>query len=162
MDLYIIRHGLAGQHGDYADDTQRPLTDEGKRKTRQVAKRLYELGLRFDLMLTSPLLRASQTAETLQSEKLTKQLETVDYLAPGGDIQPFLSWLETQRSIDKTLAIVGHEPSLSGWAELLIWGEVRQTIVLKKAGAIGVSIPDRGAIRACCQLFWLTPPKFLL
>lgn len=162
MDLYIIRHGLAGQHGDYADDTQRPLTDEGKTKTRQVAKRLQELGLRFDRMLTSPLVRASQTAEILQSEKLTKQLETVDYLAPGGDIKAFLPTLEAWRSSDKTLAIVGHEPSLSGWAELLIWGEVRQKIVLKKAGAIGLLIPDQGAILARCQLFWLTPPRFLL
>ena len=61
--LYLIRHGIAEEHGTYEDDTQRPLTDEGRKKTKQVAKRLYDLGLRFDLLQTSPLVRAQQTAD---------------------------------------------------------------------------------------------------
>lgn len=162
MDLYLVRHGLAGQHGDYANDDERPLTDEGKRKTRQIAKRLHELGLKFSLILSSPLVRATQTAEILQAEKLGKSLEIVDYLAPGGDMQSWLSWLATWSTPDKTLALVGHEPDLSAWAELLVWGEVREKIVLKKAGTIGLSLPDEGTPIARSQLFWLTPPKFLL
>ncbi|MER3478597.1 MAG: phosphohistidine phosphatase SixA, partial [Leptolyngbya sp. ERB_1_2] len=58
MKLYLIRHGLAGQHGDHANDDERPLITEGKRKTEQVAKRLRSLELQFDLILTSPLTRA--------------------------------------------------------------------------------------------------------
>ncbi|NDJ17422.1 phosphohistidine phosphatase SixA [Myxacorys almedinensis] len=162
MDLYFIRHGLAGQHGDYANDRERPLTDEGKRKTRQVAQQLHGLGLRFDLILTSPLARAKQTAEILRAEGLGKQLEEAEYLAPGGDLQPWLNWLGTWRSPDKVLALVGHEPDLSTWAELLVWGNAHGNLVLKKAGAIAVTIPDSGSPIATSRLFWLTSPRFLL
>ncbi|BAU11994.1 phosphohistidine phosphatase, SixA [Leptolyngbya sp. NIES-3755] len=162
MKLYMIRHGLAGQHGDYPNDDERPLTSEGKRKTEQVAKRLRELGLKFDLILTSPLVRAKQTAEILEAAHLTDDLKVEGYLAPSGDIQTWLSWLESWRNPEKTLALVGHEPGLSNWTELLIWGSVRDRIILKKAGAIGIEVPDGGTILANCQLFWLTPPKFLL
>ena len=162
MHVYFIRHGLAGQHGDYSNDDERPLTDEGNRKTRQIAKRFYELGLRFDLILTSPLVRAKQTAEILESEKLGKSLEVADYLAPGGQIQAWLSWLESWRAPDRTLALVGHEPNLSRWAEQLVWGEVRDKFILKKAGAIALLLPDSGSAIANSQLFWLTPPKLLL
>lgn len=162
MKLYIIRHGLAGQHGNYPNDDERPLTSEGKRKTEQVAKRLQVLGLRFDLILTSPLTRAKQTAEILKAAHLSDALEVEGYLAPGGDIQTWLAWFESWRAPEKTLALVGHEPDLSSWAETLIWGEVRDRIILKKAGAIGLEVPDTGSTIASSQLFWLTPPKFLL
>jgi phosphohistidine phosphatase len=162
MDLYLIRHGLASQRGDYANDDERPLTDEGKQKTRQVAKRLHELGLRFDLILTSPLVRATQTAEILQSSKLSKKLEITDCLAPGGNIHDWLSWLDTWKAPDKTLCLVGHEPDLSAWAEQLIWGDVRGKLILKKAGAIGLLLPNTDKPIGSSQLFWLSPPRFLL
>ncbi|MGV0024987.1 phosphohistidine phosphatase SixA [Phormidesmis priestleyi] len=162
FNLYLIRHGLAGQHGDYEDDRQRPLTDEGKRKTRQVAKRMHELEIQFDLILTSPLVRARQTAEILKEAGLGKPLEEAAYLAPGGDVQTWLDWLEGWKNADKSLALVGHEPTLSTWAELLIWGKTGDKIVLKKAGAIGLTVPLSGKAIANCQLFWLTPPKFVL
>ncbi len=162
MELYLIRHGLAGQHGDYPNDDDRPLTQEGKRKTEHVAKRLLALGLQFDLILTSPLMRARQTAEIFKATHLGVALEVAGYLAPGGDLQSWHTWLEAWRTPGKTLALVGHEPDLSGWAELLIWGEVRDRIILKKAGAIGLVLPDTGSAISNSQLFWLTPPKFLL
>jgi len=162
MKLYLIRHGLAGQHGDYANDDDRPLTTEGKRKTEQVAKRLRSLELQFDLILTSPLTRAKQTAEILKGAHLSDVLDVAGYLAPGGDIQCWHTWLEAWRTPEKSLALVGHEPDLSRWAELLIWGEVRDRILLKKAGTIGLDVPDSGSAISNSQLFWLTPPKFLL
>lgn len=159
-ELYMIRHGLAGEQGSYADDNQRPLTDEGKRKTQQIAQRLYALDLRFNLILTSPLVRARQTAEILRAVGLSKHLEVSEFLAPNGDFEGWIAWFQ-QWQQSGSLAIVGHEPSLSQWAERLIWGEVRQRLMLKKAGAIGLRVPDGGAIGQS-QLFWLTPPKLLL
>ena len=161
MDLYLIRHGLAGQHGDYVNDAERPLTDEGKRKTRQVARQLHQLGLTFDLILTSPLVRAKQTAEILQTEGLG-QLEEAEYLAPGGELQPWLDWLGTWRAANKVLALVGHEPNLSNWAELLVWGNAHGSLVLKKAGALAITMPDSGTPIGTSRLFWLTPPRFLV
>lgn len=163
LELYIIRHGLAGEHGSYADDTQRPLTEEGHRKTKQIAKRLDALDLRFELILTSPLVRAKQTAEILQSVGLGKQLQESPDLAPGGDIQHWLAWLAQWRGEEhRSLAIVGHEPDLSQWAETLVWGEARQKLRLKKAGTIGLLLPAEGSPVGQSQLFWLTPPRFLL
>ncbi|MBE9012848.1 phosphohistidine phosphatase SixA, partial [Pseudanabaenaceae cyanobacterium LEGE 13415] len=127
-----------------------------------VARRLRQLGLKFDLILTSPLIRAKQTAEILKAAHLSDALQIEGYLAPSGDIQTWLTWFESWRSSDKTLALVGHEPDLGNWAELLIWGTIRDRILLKKAGAIGIEVPDNGTILANCQLFWLTPPRFLL
>lgn len=162
MELYLIRHGLAGQHGDYPNDDERPLTNEGKRKTEHVARRFQSLGLQFNLILTSPLIRAKQTAEILKAAHLSDELEIAGYLAPGGDIQSWHTWLEAWRTPEKSLALVGHEPDLSGWAEVLIWGEVRDRLVLKKAGAIGLALPDTGSAISNSQLFWLTPPRLLL
>lgn len=162
-ELYIIRHGLAGEHGSYANDNERPLTEEGQRKTQKIAKRLHDLGLRFDLILTSPLVRAQQTAEILQVAKLSKTLEESAYLAPGGDFDGWLDWYDQwRRSPDQVLAIVGHEPDLSRWAELLVWGKSEQRFVLKKAGVIGLLLPEAGSPVGKSELFWLTPPKFLL
>ncbi|NJK53947.1 MAG: phosphohistidine phosphatase SixA [Leptolyngbyaceae cyanobacterium SU_3_3] len=162
FNLYLIRHGLAGQHGDYENDFDRPLTDEGQRKTRQVAKRLHDLHVQFDLILTSPLVRAQQTAEILQAAKLSHHLEVATYLAPGGDMQAWLDWLATWSAANKSLALVGHEPILSTWAERLIWGKAQGRLVLKKAGTIGLTVPTSGAVVGTCELFWLTSPKLLL
>jgi len=163
MELYLVRHGLAGQHGDYVDDTQRPLTEEGRRKTRSIAQGLHQLGLRFDLLLTSPLVRARQTAEILQSEGLSKTLEQSDHLAPDGKLENWLDWLAKGGFVgDRSLALVGHEPNLSSWAEMLVWGESRGAIVLKKAGIIGLRLTQAGSPLGKSELFWLTPPKLFL
>lgn len=163
IELYIIRHGLAGERGTYANDDERPLTEEGIRRTRRVAKRLSELSLRFDLILTSPLARARQTADILQTYRLGVQLETFDPLAPGGDVNLWLSWLQQWRQSGKTcLALVGHEPDLGEWTEMLLWGNIRHSLVIKKAGVIGLLLPDSESPVGHSQLFWFTPPRLLL
>lgn len=161
VTLYLIRHGLAGEHGSYANDDERPLTDEGKRKTRQVAKRLYTLELQFHLIMTSPLVRAHQTADLLLEAKLSQALQVSSQLAPSGSLDQWLDWLQRERSPDvTTLALVGHEPNLSTWAETLLWGEARGALSLKKAGVIGLMLPEQSPV-GNSTLFWLTPPRFL-
>jgi phosphohistidine phosphatase len=162
-ELYLIRHGLAGESGSYADDTQRPLTEEGQQKTHVIAKRLLQLQLQFDLILTSPLVRARQTAEILQEVGLGTQLEASSYLSPGGDFEGWLNWLKDWRKSNNTaLALVGHEPDLSHWAEQLVWGKATGRLVLKKAGVIGINLPNSSNPIGKSELFWLTPPRLLL
>ncbi len=164
MELYLIRHGLAAERGTYATDEERPLTEEGLRKTKRVAKQLSALKIKFDLIQTSPLVRAEQTAKILQEADLCPHVEESVYLAPGGDFQAWLEWLwhwQTEQKGDR-LAIVGHEPDLGEWAEQLIWGEARQRLIVKKAGIIGIEVPDDRSPMGQCHLFWLTPPRFLL
>jgi phosphohistidine phosphatase len=165
IELYIIRHGLAGEHGTYANDHDRPLTDEGRAKTKRVAQRLKDLGIRFDLMQTSPLVRAQQTAELLQG--LSDRLEVCADLAPGGNFDAWITGLAQWRQVGRRqagtqLAIVGHEPALSEWAERLLWGSVRHQLILKKAGVIGLLLPEKESPIGRSQLFWFTPPKYLL
>ncbi len=162
FEVYLVRHGLAGEHGSYAPDQARPLTAEGEKKTRQVAKQLRQLDVKFDRILTSPLVRAKQTAEILLDVGLGKHLESADFLAPTGDIHNWVKWLQTwERSPHSTLALVGHEPCLSQWAETLIWGQFKGAIALKKAGIIGLSLPLEGSPIGHSSLFWLTPPRLL-
>lgn len=163
IELYIIRHGLAGERGTYENDDERPLTEEGRDRTRKVAKRLHALELQFDLVLTSPLVRAKQTADILQSVNLCSQVEISPNLAPEGQFKDWLVWLDRWRlSGGKSLAIVGHEPDLSQWAEQLLWGTIKDRLILKKAGIIGLLLPSSGSPVEQSQLFWLCPPRFLL
>jgi phosphohistidine phosphatase len=191
-ELYLIRHGIAGEADSQVNDAERQLTAKGHQKTKVVALRLYEIGVRFDLILTSPLVRSRQTADILYSVGLSSRIEESPYLAPGGDFSAWLSWLEkwrdtpteslgeltsqrlryphdlklskkgneSQRALIQ-LALVGHQPDLGNWAEILLWGDAKQKIILKKAGVIGLTIPATTTPVAQSQLFLLTSPKRL-
>lgn len=163
IELYLIRHGLAGEHGSYANDGDRPLTEEGHRKTQQVAERLRSLELHVDLILTSPLVRARQTAEILYTAGFSQQLEESPHLAPTGKFNDWLLWFDQWRqSSGARLALVGHEPDLSTWAEQLIWGSAKHHLILKKAGVVGLLLPPSGSPVGASELFWFTPPRFLV
>ncbi|HIK07535.1 MAG TPA: phosphohistidine phosphatase SixA [Trichormus sp. M33_DOE_039] len=164
MELYLIRHGIAEEQQATIKDEERPLIKEGRQKTEKVAQRLQKLGLQFDLIVTSPLVRARQTAEILLETGLSSQLEESNHLAPHGHISSWLDfWLQPKNFTQNTqLALVGHEPCLSNWAEILLWGEVKGGLVLKKAGMIGVKLPENGSPVGRSQMFWLTPPRYLL
>lgn len=161
--LYLIRHAIAEDSDQYSYDSDRPLTSKGQKRTQQIARRLRTLDLTFDLIQSSPLVRAYQTAEILKSEGLSHNLEKSTNLAPLGDLNQWLAWLENWRqSGGAFLALVGHQPDLGDWAECLVWGETRQTLVLKKAGIIGLTLPASGPPVNNSLLFWLTSPKLLL
>lgn len=163
MELYLIRHGIAQERTSDRPDEMRSLTAQGREKTRQVAKKLYLLGLRFDAILTSPLVRSRQTAEILVESQLSSQWQQSQYLAPEGNISVWLDWLEQQQYPHSTkLAIVGHEPNLGQWASMLIGNQTPGALVLKKVGIIGLTLPETGSPLARSHMFWLTPPKFLL
>lgn len=163
IDVYLIRHGIAADPADYQQDRDRPLVAKGRKKTAAVAQRLREIGLHFDEMLTSPLVRAQQTAEILLERGLTSQLTVTESLSPDGEFQDWLDWLKTWQSPEhRTVALVGHQPDLGQWAERLIWGDAQQKLVLKKAGIIGVTVPDNIDPVGNSVLFWLTPPRYLM
>lgn len=163
MQLYIIRHGIAAEKTEYKNDEERPLIDKGRQKTEKVAQRLLEIGIHFDLMLTSPLVRAKQTAEILQKNGLSDELQEFSALAPDGNIQEWVNWwLESSYNLEEScLALVGHEPDLGHWAETLIWGQPHDKLVLKKSGVIGLELPVGSDPIGKSNLFLLTSPKWL-
>ena len=161
--VYFIRHGIAAERGTYLDDDQRPLIEKGVRKTRNIAQRLASMGLRFDTLLTSPLVRAIQTAEILCQANLAADYEIFKPLSPGGDLHDWLDWLGTWQSMGHpNLALVGHEPDLSQWAQKLVQGRINDRWILKKAGIIGITVPEARSAIDHSQLFWLAPPRLVL
>jgi phosphohistidine phosphatase len=163
MEIYLIRHGIALERGVLAQDEDRPLTNKGTEKTIQVARRLAQQGLQFDLICHSPLLRAQQTAEILKAENLGDRLWETTTLAPDGNIQ---DWIEQWRQLsiaeeNTRVALVGHQPNLGLWAEQWVWGQESNKIVLKKAGIIGIDFSDRSLKLGSGELFVLVSPKWL-
>ncbi len=183
LELYLIRHGIAAERDTYAEDADRPLTELGRHKTQAVAERLRQLDCHWDALWSSPLVRARQTAEILQAAGLVEQWAIDPALSPDCPIEPWLAGLDRWRQAHPTpppdrasyrLALVGHEPTLSQWATQLLGlpraiedalspvNETRDTIVLKKAGIIGLILPPVGSPLGRSQLFWLTPPRLFL
>jgi phosphohistidine phosphatase len=163
-ELYFIRHGIAAERGTYDNDDERPLTEKGQLRTKAVALRLLELGCRVELLLTSPLVRAQQTTHILLEAGIAPTHETVDTLAPSGKLADWVPWLghwQIQYPVSR-LALVGHEPNLSEWAQQLVAGHDRDRWELKKAGVIGVRVPSAETAIGKGELFWLTPPRLLL
>jgi phosphohistidine phosphatase len=157
MKLYFLRHGLAGDRGEWqGDDAKRPLTTEGKDKMKRAAVMIRKLGIKPDLIITSPLVRALQTAEVVAKElDLKDALLTDARLSPGFDV---LKLIDVIRAHPKANAIifVGHEPDFSATVGKLIGGG---TIEFKKGALALVELPDPAKLKG--TLAWLLPPRIL-
>lgn len=167
-EAYFIRHGIAVDRSGERADEARFLTPKGIEKTQQVAQRLLDQGLQFNALLTSPLVRAQQTAEILHSVGLSAQIEECLSLSPGGQLLDWLIWLkkwQQARPDEQSVALIGHEPDLSQWAQQLVTGSNSppqgRRWILKKAGVIGLQVPAASHAVGRSQLFWLSPPRFL-
>jgi phosphohistidine phosphatase len=161
MKLYILRHGIAVEPGTpgYAKDADRPLTPEGERKLRQVAEAMEALELSFDLILSSPYLRARQTAEVVAEVLgVRKRLELSDSLTPGGSTKRLVELLNHLQPSPESVLLVGHEPYLSGLISLLVSGKEGCAVVMKKGGVCKLSTESLTHGR-CAALEWLLTPK---
>ena len=161
MNLYILRHGIAVERGTpgYAKDADRPLTPEGERKLRLIAEAMQALELRFDLVLSSPYLRARQTAEVVASAlDLRKRLDFSDSLVPDGSTHQLVESLNHLRPAPESVLLVGHEPYLSGLISLLVSGKESCLVALKKGGLCKLTTASLKHGR-CAALEWLLTPK---
>jgi phosphohistidine phosphatase len=159
MDVYILRHGIAEERDPqkFPDDDRRPLTGEGMRKMRRIASALKGLGCRFDLVLTSPLARARQTADIAASVLgIESRLRETPHLAPSGDPRRLVA--EVNGHGEGSVLLVGHEPYLSGFISVLLSGREGLEINLKKGGFCHLSV---GSLKygACAVLECLLAPK---
>jgi phosphohistidine phosphatase len=159
VNLYLIRHAdaLPVSSPNVADDAARPLSPEGLAQTAALAAWFKALGVHFDKVVTSPLIRALQTGEHLvRSMPLpAPELVQIRALAPGQPskkLAKFLCGLEANH-----LALIGHEPDLSRHAAWLI-GTKKTRMALAKAGAARIECdepPQKGA----GILVWLVTPQ---
>jgi phosphohistidine phosphatase len=159
LEVYLIRHGVAEERGkDWPDDSKRPLTPDGIARLRKEARGLNRLGMGFDQIVTSPLVRTRQTADVFAEELKSKPpIVTSDALAPAGS--PALVIQEITRHVRKArIALVGHEPNLGELAALLVGA--RSPFEFKKGGIARIDfdmLPPKGG----GMLRWFLTPKML-
>jgi len=137
VKLLIIRHGPAGDsdpwEADGRDDRLRPLNSAGKKQMRKAAAGLPALVRDVQLLATSPLTRAVQTAEIVATQ-YGCEIVPLEALAPDRDPEDAVGWLRKQEP-DLTVGLVGHEPHLSLLVGYLLTGKRASFLDLKKGGA---------------------------
>ena len=163
MDLYCLRHGKAidrdPQHPSI--DRERSLTQSGKRKVRCIAQAMSALDLSFDLILTSPFLRARQTAEIVAANfKAFDRLKLTPWLVPGADQKELVQQLNESFRSCETILLVGHEPDLTVLVATLIAGTPNVSLNLRKGGLCKLSVSSLRFGR-CATLEWFLSPRQL-
>ncbi len=165
MILYIIRHAIAVQAGTpgYEEDSQRPLTQKGRRKMRKIAQGLKELEVQINLILTSPYLRAVQTARVVGKKfDLDKEkIIATDHLTPAGYADQLIAEINEKYADAQNIALVGHEPYLTKLLSVLLNGDPNIAITLKKGGVCRLSLESLQYAR-CAALDWLLSPAQLV
>ena len=138
MQLLVIRHGIAEDREAFAatgkDDSVRPLTKGGKRKMKEAAAGLRELVDTIDVIGSSQLVRAQQTAKIVAKTYGGVAVDTVDALSPESDPSDLLDWLGEHASAE-VIAVVGHEPHLGILVSWLMTGASESRVTMRKGGA---------------------------
>jgi phosphohistidine phosphatase len=163
MRILIIRHGIAEDQESFGktsqDDALRPLTKEGRKKMRKAARGLAHIVPKVDVIASSPLVRAVQTAELVSQAFDGVRAVQIAALSPRKPPAQLLEWLQAHPP-DATVALVGHEPHLSTFCCWLLTGLQESFLVLKKGGTVMIEAGNpvtagRG------KLLWALKPSHL-
>jgi len=164
MNLYVVRHAIAAERGTpgYEDDSRRPLTSRGREKMVGIARGLGLLDANVDVILSSPYVRARETAEIL-AEGLGFRVDSIAFseaLLPMADPAELLATIGGEHHVN-SLAVVGHEPHLSGLISYLLTGDTKISVNIKKGGIclMTLGISPRGS---SATLEWLLTPRELI
>jgi phosphohistidine phosphatase len=154
MMLYIMRHGLAEEPTPKGDDAARKLTAKGIDKIRKAAAGMRATGLALNLILSSPITRALETAEIVAGELGGPKPRPVPELSTGASPANALETLVKQR-LPESVLVVGHEPTLSRLASLMLTGSSESVAIkLKPGGVIALEFADR-VERGVATLRWM-------
>ena len=157
--LYVVRHAIAEERGDqYPDDSLRPLSGKGIERFQKVARGLRALDVSIDRILSSPLVRARQTADILaHAVDGRPTIVEVRALLPDGSYEEVCAALESCRGLS-SIALVGHEPSIGKMAGRLVG--LRAPIEFRKGAVLRVDVetlPPAGP----GSMRWFAGPKIL-
>lgn len=160
MNLYLMRHAIAAD--GFTDDSQRPLTEKGRKKLGEVAQTMKKLDLGINFILVSPYLRTRQTAAVVAEalEIGSEQTHQTENLTPYGSAEKLVEEINARAAVENLL-LVGHEPLLSQLIGILVAGADGLNINMKKAGLCKLSV-DRLVCGRCATLEWFLPPQLLM
>jgi phosphohistidine phosphatase len=158
MILYFLRHGVAGGREEWkGDDTLRPLTKKGMKNMVSQAKCIDEMDLKLDLIVTSPLARAFQTADIVADElEMGEKLVQDERLGPGFGIDDLVEVLQDYPDASNIM-LVGHEPDFSQTISALIGGG---RLLVKKGGLARIDVINADPLQG--ELVWLLPPWVMI
>jgi phosphohistidine phosphatase len=160
MELYILRHGIAVERGTegFADDSQRPLTADGRAKLKLQSQGMKRLDLGIDLVLTSPYVRAEETARIAASVLKIKTVKLTKNLQPEAAFKGLAR--EIAQIKHSGILLVGHEPHLSGLISFLVGDNDDVAIDLKKGGLCKLTL-EKSCGPNSAVLNWLMEPSHL-
>jgi phosphohistidine phosphatase len=159
LELYLIRHGVAAERSEeFPDDSKRPLTNDGIDRLHKEAKALDALGVTFEQILCSPLVRTRQTADVFAEVLKSKPpIAVIDSLTPAGSPAAVIQDLGKYMR-KASIALVGHEPNMGELAAYLIGAKIPLPFKKGAIARIDFSIfPPKGK----GELAWFVPPRML-
>lgn len=166
MKLYLFRHGLAVDREEFArtrqPDALRPLTGKGREKSARMAAHLAERTGGIEILVTSPLVRARQTAETVSGILSFGGFLEATELVPEAPPQAFARWLQVHAPRASSVMAVGHEPQLGTFASWLVAGSIEPFLEMKKSGVLLLEVEsfDNLGPRSA-ELKWILTPKMI-
>ncbi len=159
MEIILIRHAKAEARdpNSWPDDDQRPLTAEGRAEQRAASRAMKKMGVKFDFLLTSPLLRARETADLVaKGYRWTEAPQVVEELGHGYAVGAIVKLL-AKFPPTAAVAMVGHEPDLSDLAGALTTKDGRLSIAVKKSGVVGIEFDGPAEAGKGTLLYHLKP-----
>ena len=157
MQLLLVRHGRAEEREKGKKDEARELTEDGQQRLRKEMKKLARVLPKLDMIATSPLVRATQTAMIMSKACDKAKVIKLPALAPKGTEEAVLAWLKRQPA-DATIALVGHEPNMGALAAYLTIGVNEAFFEFKKGGVCCIEF-DPSSAAGGGELQWVMQPK---
>lgn len=168
MHLFIIRHAIAEEREEFAkkntDDSLRPLTSKGKKKLQKMILSLEKEFEKLELIVTSPYLRAKQSAQIIsdltENAKITECAELVPHAPP----QSLAKWIKTHCGSYKKVAVVGHEPHITSFTSYVLSGNTKESFIEMKKSSVALvevgNFEDMTPSKA--KLQWLASPRMII
>lgn len=167
MELILMRHGIAEDRESFAkknlEDHMRPLTLKGRKRVQKVCMQLRDWIDEVDLIVTSPFVRARQTAELTSQIFLDTTVVESAELVPSSPPQAFKRWLHAHGDQHKRIIAVGHEPQLSVLATFLMTSQIEPILEIKKGGILSLEISSFKTVTpGSAKLNYLIQPKHII
>lgn len=157
MNIYFLRHASAGQHSLGGNDEKRPLDKTGERQSHDVGRALAALDPKLEVIISSPLTRALQTATIAAAELGHKdKIVTDDGLRPEASYEQFENLL-ARYGKRKAILLVGHNPSMTEFLMEMLAGGSAEFLDFKKGAVAKIEKADRQS----AVLKWCLTPKLV-